>query len=147
MAATEDALARVALWLEQVLAAQVLACKRVNESLQAAADGVMNAQDPRQLLDLRDTLLAAVLEDLAHWQSETIDAWCSLQRDLARHTALSAAEAAEEVMSSLWHPQPPSMMRTQPVQGAKAPAGDETFKAWQRLWLPWIDGADAPSRA
>jgi hypothetical protein len=108
----------------------------------------MAAQSPQRLLEVRDTLLAVVLEEAARWQNQTIDAWCTLQRDLARHAALSAAVAAEETMDLLWPPSAPRTMRAQPAwNDESSPLGDETFKAWERLWLPWVRGADTPSRA
>jgi hypothetical protein len=147
VAATEEAAQRVALWMEQTLAAQVEALKKLTEALQAAMNALLEAPDPRHMLDVRDTLLLVVLEELARWQSETIDGWCSLQRDLARYTVRCAGAAAEDLPQPPWWPRPPRSPKTEPPpRSAQAPkATDVAFKAWQRLWLPWMLGAEAAS--
>jgi hypothetical protein len=144
---TEEAAQRVALWMGQTLAAEVEALKKLTEALQAAMNALLEAPDPRRMLEVRDTLLSVVLEELACWQGETIDAWCALQRDLARYTARSAGAATQDLLESAWWPRPPRSPRTEPpsrsVQVPEAP--DAAFKAWQRLWLPGMLGAEAAS--
>jgi hypothetical protein len=143
--ATEEAAQRVALWMAQTLAAQVEALKKLTEALQAAMNALLEAPDPRRMLELRDTLLSAVLDELARWQGETLDAWCSLQRDLARTTARSAGIATADLLEPAWWPRLPRNPRAEPSpDSAQAPdAMDAAFKAWQRLRLPGMFGAEA----
>lgn len=145
--ATEESAQRVALWMEQTLAAQVEALKKLTEALQAATDALLGTQDPKRVLELRDTLLSVVLEALARLQGETLDAWCALQRDLARYTVRHAGSAAEDLMEPAWWLCSPRSPRTEPApHGRHAPdAADTAFKTWQRLWLPWMLGAEAAS--
>jgi hypothetical protein len=147
VAGPEDASQRIALWMEQTLAAQVLAFRRLTEALQAAVEALLSTQDPRRLREARDTLLASVMGELAHWQGETDDAWCALQRDLSHHPAQSATEAAGELTGSAWWPQPPRAVKPQHAQDASAPSPpDDGFKTWEHPWLPWRQGSDASFR-
>lgn len=146
-AGAEDASQRIALWMEQTLAAQVLAFRRLTEALQAAVEALLSTQDPRRLREARDTLLASVLGELAHWQGETDDAWCSLQRDLNRHPARSATEASGESTSLAWW-QPPRAVKPQHAQDASAsPPADNSFEACEQPWRPRRQGSDASFRA
>lgn len=147
VADAEDASQRIALWMEQTLVAQVLAFKRLTEALQAAVEALLSTQDPRRLLDARDTLLASVLGELAHWQGETGDAWCALQRDLGRHPAPSATSAAGESTGLACCQQPPHAVKPQHAQDSSAtPRADHGFKIWEHTWLPWRQGSDASFR-
>ena len=139
VADAEDASQRIALWMEQTLAAQVLAFRRLTEALQAAVEALLSTQDPRRLHEARDTLLASVLGELAHWQGETDEAWCALQRDLSRHPARSATEAAGELTGQAWWQQ------SQHAQDSSAPA-DVGFKSWGQPWLPWRQGSNTSLR-
>lgn len=141
VAGTEDASQRIALWMEQTLAAQVLAFRHLTEALQAAVEALLSTQDPRRLREARDTLLASVLGELAHWQGETDDAWCSLQRDLSRHLSVSTTEAAGQLAGLAWWQQPG------PAQDTGVPSPDDAgVKAWAHPWLPWPPGTDARFR-
>lgn len=113
VAGAEDASQRIALWMEQTLAAQVLAFRHLTEALQAAVEALLSTQDPRRLREARDTLLASVLGELTHWQGETGDAWCSLQRDLSRHSAVSATQADDEFAGLAPWQQPPHAVKPQ----------------------------------
>lgn len=141
VAGAEDASQRIALWMEQTLAAQVLAFRHLTEALQAAVEALLGTQDPRRLREARDTLLASVLGELAHWQVETDDAWCSLQRDLSRHLPVSPAEAAGELAGLAWWQQPGH------APDASDPSPDDAgMKARAHPWLPWPPGTDARFR-
>lgn len=145
---TEDASQRITLWLEQTLAAQVLAFRRLTDALQAAVDALLSTQDSQRLQEVRGTLLATVVEELAHWQSETIDAWCALQWDLSHRTALSATAATSQSAASDWWPCPSPAMEAQSDQDAKVSASaDDAIKTWEPVWLPWLHGTDASLRA
>lgn len=74
---------RVAQWLEQSWEAQALAFKTWTEALQSALDPALGTNDMRRMLEVRDTLLAVTLENVARCQYELANTWCSLQRDLA----------------------------------------------------------------
>ncbi|WP_298233331.1 hypothetical protein [uncultured Azohydromonas sp.] len=146
-ASTEDASQRIALWMEQTLATQVLAFRRLTEALQAAVEALLSTQDPRRLREARDTLLASVLGELAHWQGETDDAWRSLQRDLSRDPAQYATEATGELTGPAWRQQPPHAVKPQHAQDASGPSlPDDGFKTWEHPWLPWRPGSDTSFR-
>ena len=146
---TEDASQRMTLWLEQTLAAQMLVFKRHTVAQQAAANALLEAHDTRRMFEVRDTLFAVVLEGLARWQGEIMDAWCSLQRNLARRSARTTATATEELLA--FAPGSHQLRTAKPSlapQDTVPPASvDDVFKAWERLWLPWTHSAEAPSRA
>ncbi|WP_028998722.1 hypothetical protein [Azohydromonas australica] len=123
VAGAEDASQRIALWMEQTLAAQVLAFRHLTEALQAAVEALLSTQDPRRLREARDTLLASVLGELAHWQGETGDAWCSLQRDLSHHPAASTTEAADEFAGLASLQQPPHAVKPQQARASALAPG------------------------
>ncbi len=143
-AGAEDASQRIGLWMEQTLAAQVMAFRRLTEALQAAVEALLSTQDPRRLREARNTLFASVLGELVHWQTETDDAWRSLQRDLSCHPARSATEAAGELTGLAWRQQSPHAAKLQHAQDVSAPpSANNGSKTWEHPWLPWRPGCDA----
>ena len=131
--ATAEAGQRAAPWLEQTLAAQVLAFKRLTDLLQASLGRLDGSAEA-----------AAPARSTRHAARRRAGRRGALQRDLARHAALSAAVAAEETMDLLWPPSTPRTMGMQPAWSAEpAPLGDELSRRGSAFGCP---GYKAPTR-
>ena len=126
-------------WLEQTLAVHVCAFKAGSAALHAATEGVAHATGARQLLEIRDTLLAVSIEEQLRWQTGMLDAWHALQRDLVGPWGGQATAAVQEwaALMGLASGLPPGTEMPVPAAQATPALGDEAWRQWQALWKLW----------